>query len=192
MTVLRIFTKNSDWRGAVDTLDALVCAGCEPDALALNTVLGICVGAGKVDVAERFVKDWHAQADTISCNTLLKGYAKKPSLEKAGALFSCMLTSGPAPNVISINTLLDYTVLALQQTSQAAVWSERTRSGTWSRAASQGQHVGMQRVLELLDQLDNLSIAPDRYICSTLVKGTHAEGCTEKDIDLAVALIKSR
>jgi hypothetical protein len=70
MTVLRIFTKNSDWRGAVDTLDALFCAGCEPDALVLNTVLGICVGAGKVDLAERLVKDWHAQADTISCNTL--------------------------------------------------------------------------------------------------------------------------
>jgi len=47
-----------------------------------------------------------------------------------------------------------------------------------------------RRAWQLLDQLIELGLKPDRYTCSTIVKGMHIAGCTTNDIDWAVALIK--
>merc|ERR1719261_1464588 len=47
-----------------------------------------------------------------------------------------------------------------------------------------------RRPWELLDQLFSRGLEPDRYTCSTLVKGMHLAGCTVAEIDRAVELLR--
>jgi pentatricopeptide repeat protein len=47
-----------------------------------------------------------------------------------------------------------------------------------------------RRPWELLEELISRGLEPDRYTCSTLVKGMHLSGCTTADIDRAVELLR--
>merc|ERR1740121_1457381 len=47
-----------------------------------------------------------------------------------------------------------------------------------------------QRPWQLLDQVLELGLEPDRYTCSTLVKGLHLTGASVRDIDRAVTLVR--
>lgn len=180
MTILRVYSKGNDWRGAVELLESLKAAGGSPDALVLNTVLGLCVGRGEVRVAEGLLMHWKDNADAVSCNIVLKGYTQQVSLSKAEALLKRMLDTGPAPNIITFNTIMDCAVRNLQQSAHQAYGSDR-RPDVASAA---------QRQWQLLDLLIELGLQPDRYTCSTLVKGLHLTGCSVHDIDRAVALVR--
>merc|ERR1719387_921738 len=47
-----------------------------------------------------------------------------------------------------------------------------------------------RRPWDLLKKMDELGLEPDRYTCSTLVKGMHLAGCSVDEIDRAVALLR--
>lgn len=175
MTVLRIYTKNQDWQGAVEVLMGMKCTGVVPDALVLNTVLGLVVASSKIEVAEQLFHTFQECIDTVSCNTLLKGYAQRIDVSRAEKLLNKMILTGPAPNIISFNTIMDCTVKVKQDS-----------------VVSPGMphNVGAKRAWQLLDQLVDLGLEPDHYTCSTIVKGMHRSGCTSYDIDRAIALIK--
>jgi len=175
MTILRVYSKSNDWRGAVELLESLKAAGGSPDALVLNTVLGLCVGRGEVCVAEGLLTHWADSADAVSCNIVLKGYTQQVRLSKAETLLKRMLDRGPAPNIISFNTIMDCAVRSLQHSSQAHSADIATTA---------------QRQWQLLDMLIEIGLKPDRYTCSTLVKGLHLTGCSVHDIDRAVALVR--
>jgi len=179
MTILRVYSKSSDWRGAVELLESLKAAGGSPDALVLNTVLGLCVGRGEVRVAEGLLMHWADNADAVSCNIVLKGYTQQVSLMKAEKLLKRMLDSGPTPNIITFNTIMDCAVRNLQRSTQA-----HGADGRHDVAST------TQRQWQLLDMLIELGLEPDRYTCSTLVKGLHLTGCSVQDIDRAVALVR--
>lgn len=182
MTILRVYSKSNDWRGAVEILESLRAHGTSPDALVLNTVLGLCVSAGEVRVAERLLAHWVASADVVSCNIVLKGYTQQAGLASAENLLKRMLEQGPAPNIITFNTMMDCAVRNLQQAHAAE------RQVGVGRAA--GGAAAAQRHWQLLDLLVELGLEPDRYTCSTLVKGLHLTGCSVEDIDRAVALVR--
>mmetsp|Transcript_32692 Transcript_32692/g.70114 ORF Transcript_32692/g.70114 Transcript_32692/m.70114 type:complete len:920 (-) Transcript_32692:65-2824(-) len=186
MTILRIYNKNQDWRGAVELLEGLKRSGGEPDTLALNTVMGICVQASEMEEAHKLFKQWVSKADSVSCNILLKGYTRCSDVVKAEQLFQRMLATGPKPNIISFNTMMDCSVRALQETGASSKWTNHEASGVLPAS----NRMGTKRVWELLDQLDGLGLEPDRYTVSTLVKGMHLAGCNESDIDRAIALIQ--
>jgi len=195
MTLLRIFTKRRDWRGAVDLLEGLRVNSVTPDALVLNTVLGLCVSGDALDVAEQLLHAWEDVADTVSCNILFKGYAQQVDLPRAERLLAKMVARGPAPNIISFNTMMDCAVRAIQ------VHCSRDR-GRSRRFASGADHIAARnsaggaaaaaaaRPWRLLDQLLHLGLEPDRYTCSTLVKGMHLSGCTGRDIDRTMDLLR--
>merc|ERR1719463_45398 len=44
---------------------------------------------------------------------------------------------------------------------------------------------------EILDRMEAFGLVPDRYTCSTLIKGMHLSGCTVREIDRAMTLLKS-
>lgn len=191
MTILRVYTKEKDWRGAVDLLDGLRKAGGSPDALVLNTVLGLCISDGKVEVAEKLLEQWTDSADVVSCNVILKGYSQQVNLPKSDRLLQRMLDGGPAPNIITCNTIMDCAVRSLGRAhggEHPQQSHHRKRDCDNDRLAVAGALA--QRPWQLLDQLLELGLEPDRYTCSTLVKGLHLTGASARDIDRAVALVR--
>lgn len=191
MTVLRVHSTNKDWQGAAKLLDRMECLGTSPDNLILNHVLGLCVSVGEVDGAERLLQRWRNISDVISCNILLKGCAQQGDLVRAEVALGSMSKQGPEPNLISYNTVMDCAVRSMQVLS-----NERPAQGHGgaSRAAGNSHHgpsfaAIARRPWELLDQLILQGLEPDRYTCSTLVKGMHVAGCTVSDIDRAVELL---
>merc|ERR1740138_1243218 len=48
----------------------------------------------------------------------------------------------------------------------------------------------VRRPWDLLEQLIALGLQPDRYTCSTLVKGMHLAGCSSEEIDQAMKLLR--
>merc|ERR1719316_2550588 len=117
MTILRMYAKENDWEAACKILSDMRAAGATPDNLVFNNVLGVCVGAGQVEAAHRLIDDWkdtEGMLDIISYNTLLKGYAQVPNFAKSEALLERMQSSGPAPNLISFNTVMDCAVRTMQ------------------------------------------------------------------------------
>jgi pentatricopeptide repeat protein len=186
MTVLRVYGKNKDWRGAAQILDRMKANGTPPDNLVLNTVLGLCVTVGQVDPAEKLFDRWHTVGDVVSCNIVLKGFTQQAKMAKAEVMLKRMLIEGPDPNLITFNTMMDCAVRAMQVMSSSNGNDKRpdTDAGSIESAS-------LHRPWELLDKLMELGLEPDRYTCSTLVKGMHVAGCTVAEIDRAVSLIRS-
>lgn len=190
MCVLRLFDK--DWRGAVELLTKAKALGAMPDNLILNTVLTLCIEAQQAWAAELVLDDWRELVDVISCNILMKGYAQQGELRTAEKLLENMLANGPSPNIITFNTLMDCAV----RTLQALRAGERIDRGGFNEATEESKgrdlHAAIaRRPWELLQQLTDLCLEPDRYTCSTLVKGLHLSSCSPEDIDRTIALLRS-
>lgn len=184
MTILRSFTRKQDWRGAVDLLAGMKDHGLKPDALVLNTVLGLCVSGDGLREAEHLCSDWEESTDTISFNILLKGHSQRGNLAAAEAILAQMLQQGPRPNEITLNTIMDCAVRAMQVLPEAA-----SGSSSPSTQPSHMVHIS-RRMWQLLDEMERLALEPDRYTCSTLIKGMHLAGCEANDIDRAVQLLR--
>jgi len=202
MTVLRVYGKKKDWQGAASLLEAMNEAGNPPDNLVLNSVLGLCVSGGQVELAERLMGTFKEVADVISCNILIKGFAQQADFQRADAVLRTMLSQGPAPNIITFNTVMDCVVRSLQvlcaadKNARSAPHNNNTRSEDSGKIDEAGgsSHSFLavaRRPWELLEQLIGLGLEPDRYTCSTLVKGMHLSGCSVAEIDRAVSLLRS-
>jgi len=211
MTVLRVYSKNKDWKKAVELLDHIQACGASPDNLVLNNVLGLCISAGQVTIAEKLVYRWKDLVDVISCNILLKGCAQIADLDKSEEVLEHMNAEGPAPNLITFNTVMDCAVRALQVLSSNCKHAQLRNTNFDSKdadedgssqmtpvagssagaggASSQSFMVMARRPWDLLDRLLKLGLEPDRYTCSTLVKGMHLAGCSISEIDRAVELL---
>ncbi|CEL97092.1 unnamed protein product [Vitrella brassicaformis CCMP3155] len=150
MTLVRIYGRIGDYQAAMDTLNAMVASGVEPDTLLINQVLLGCVNGGRVDIAEDIIQGTliHSRRellDIVSVNTLLKGYTHANLFDKAMEAFNCLLGGELqlAPNDISFNTLID-----------AAIRTQRQDSA-W----------------ELLSMMEAAGVQPDFCTVSTLIKG---------------------
>jgi pentatricopeptide repeat protein len=200
MTILRTYQKENKWQAAVNVLSEMKSTGISPDNLVFNNVLGVCISAGQVDTAAKLLQDWKGtpdMVDVISYNTVLKGYAQQPNFEKSEAFLTKMQHDGGAgiaPNLISFNTVMDCAVRTMQVLG--------AQSGGRRRGGS--RHDGDERDLstcanfqaiarkpwEILDRMEAIGLVPDRYTCSTLIKGMHLSGCTVREIDRAMTLLK--
>jgi pentatricopeptide repeat protein len=195
MTVLRIHARRKDYRGAVQLIEDMKMHGSTPDNLVLNQVLGLCISAGQVAVCEQLLEEWDGIVDAISYNTVLKGYTQQADLPKAEAMLQRMLTTGPAPNLITFNTIMDCSVRALQSLGSVPRWSERRQSHKDKCSSQEAKKHKTLRAIakrpwELVEQLMELGLEPDRYTCSTIVKGMHLSGVSGSEIDRAVALLR--
>lgn len=191
MTVLRVHTAKRDWQGAAKLLERLDSLGTPPDNLVLNNVLGLCISTGEVDAAHQLLHRWKGIADVVSCNILLKGCSQQADVVKADTLLQDMIINGPAPNLISYNTVMDCAVRCMQIRSPEKPSQNRggpVRDAVDTREASFAAIV--RRPWELLDQLSSQGLEPDRYTCSTLVKGMHIAGSNVVEIDRAVELLR--
>lgn len=193
MTILRVHAKRGDWAAATGLLGDMKAAGSEPDNLMLNHVLGLCVTADQVGAAEEAAEAWRPIMDVVSCNILLKGFTQHADIARAEALLERMETEGPPCNLISYNTVMDCSVRALQLLSSPGKRRDSRYGTTPSSPSHHRAHsfgAIARRPWELLDQIQARGIEPDRYTCSTLVKGMHLAGCSVTEIDRVAALLR--
>lgn len=184
MTVLRVYMKQNDWHGAVKLCEEMETLGSPPDNLVLNQVLGLCVSQGQTNAAETLLNQWEGIIDVISCNTVLKGFTQSGALPECEAMLKRMLSKGPAPNLITFNTIMDCSFRALQ-----ALEATGRDQGSSSRHRAQARAIA-SRPWALLDQLTEFGLEPDRYTCSTIVKGMHLAGGSAEELDRAICLLK--
>jgi len=209
MTILRVHSRNKDWKKAVKLLDVMEASGASPDNLALNNVLGLCVSAGQVAIAGNLLNRWKDIVDVVSYNTYLKGCSQLADLPKSEEVLNRMCSEGPAPNLITFNTVMDCAVRTLQFLSNnhrhnqlpafnsievdddSSAFSPCSASDSASVTAADSRAFSElgRRPWQLLDRLLKLGLEPDRYTCSTLVKGMHLAGSSVSDIDQAVDLL---
>mmetsp|Transcript_40062 Transcript_40062/g.74487 ORF Transcript_40062/g.74487 Transcript_40062/m.74487 type:complete len:901 (+) Transcript_40062:198-2900(+) len=197
MVMLRAYAQQKDWQGAVQMLEKMHASGNAPDSLVLNHVVALCVTVGKTGVAESLLLKYADLVDVITCNTILKGYAHQADLPTAEALLERMLATGPAPNVITFNTVMDCAVRMIHK------WDTASKH---SRGDSRGKDVGPRsmptstlpsirtmshRPWEILDTMIKHGIEPDRYTVSTVVKGMHMTGGSAEELDRAIRMVRT-
>lgn len=194
MVILRVHMKRGDWAAATELLHEMKGAGVKPDNLVLNHVLGLCVSVGQIDAAESAADAWADLVDVVSFNILLKGHTQQVDLPRAEALLERMASSGRV-NLISYNTVMDCAVRSLQLLSSPHERRKARAEAAGAKPASDPRHSNSflaiaRRPWELLDEAVRRGLEPDRYTCSTLVKGMHLGGCSVSEIDRVVVLLK--
>mmetsp|Transcript_34886 Transcript_34886/g.81570 ORF Transcript_34886/g.81570 Transcript_34886/m.81570 type:complete len:865 (-) Transcript_34886:142-2736(-) len=169
MAMVRLFSKGNDWQSAADLVLRRRETDPRPDVLLLNHVLGLCISCGALGAAEEIMKMYGELVDTVSCNILLKGYARQGASTASKVLMQRMKKEGPAPNLISFNTVMDCEVKAMRHETSPST------SGIW----------------DCIDQLTAAGLEPDRYSCSTLLKGMHAAAaCSPAEIDRTISILR--
>eukprot|EP00930_Biecheleria_cincta_P026220 TRINITY_DN1850_c0_g1_i1.p1 TRINITY_DN1850_c0_g1~~TRINITY_DN1850_c0_g1_i1.p1 ORF type:complete len:1082 (+),score=225.96 TRINITY_DN1850_c0_g1_i1:218-3247(+) len=116
----------------------------EPDAIAYNSVLDVCVKAGALQRAHDLIKEMKQLGllDVISYNTLLKGYCNTGDSAGARAVCEEMMAAGMPPNDVSYNCMLNI-------------------------AASAGDFTEASKVIRSMEQS---GVKPDRYTVSIMLK----------------------
>jgi pentatricopeptide repeat protein len=141
---------------------------------------------GQVEPAEKLFQQWLPVGDVVSCNIILKGFTQQAQMAKSEVMLKDMLSRGPAPNLITFNTMMDCAVRGMQAMSSSNGNDKHFDADIGSSESASL----LRRPWELLDKLTELGLEPDRYTCSTLVKGMHIAGCSVAEIDRAVSLIR--
>jgi pentatricopeptide repeat protein len=157
MTVLRVHSKRHDWQAAVSTLNVMKSRGVPIDSIVLNVVLSTGVGADKIDAVEEVLSEYEDTADIVSFNTAIKGYAYRNDTDSARSVVVRLRKRGLRPNAITFNTVMD-----------AAVRSARYEDA-W----------------QLLGEMREARIAPDKFTCSILIKGLVKSGVDSGSIVFA-------
>jgi pentatricopeptide repeat protein len=147
MTILRVHGKRQDWKAASSIFYDMRARGAQIDGPVLNLVLAVGVAVDKIEAVEELLTEAEAMTppvpDTVSYNTLVKGYAQRN--DGQGALKTLCRMKGRKLSCTSItfNTALD--------------------------AAFRG---AMPRVaLQILKSMSESGFRPDKYTGTILIKG---------------------
>lgn len=147
VTQFRVFSKLQLADEAVELLKQhQELLGEAPDKLAVNVTLGILVNKYRIDEAWAILNQFSDSLDTVSYNTIMKGYSRTKRAREALALLDQMeSTEGifPTPNLISYNTVADAFMRINHPDAALAVVHRSQRNG----------------------------IKSDMFTCSILVKG---------------------
>jgi len=162
MLRIRSAGRNKDVDGAFAILNKMRAVGLEVDGLACNCVLDACVSAGDLDRAWGLMSDMRStgKLDTISFNTMLKGYCSRGDMKGSQDLFAQMQREGLKPDEVTYNCMIN-----------AAVSSGHLRLA-WDMAAT----------------MERAGVPMDRFTISILLKAVKGP-CSQSDVKSAMALL---
>merc|ERR1719336_251157 len=147
MTVLRVHARRQDWTSSIADLRKMQSKGVRIDTLALNIVLATGIAVDKIGDVKDLIAETHTYtppiADVVSYNTLIKGCAQRNDAEMALQALEDMQTHGLMPNAITFNTCMD--------------------------AAVRGSRLDL--AWDIVKNMRDSRLRPDKFSCSTLVKG---------------------
>lgn len=151
MTILRVHLKQNDFPSSMEILQDMTQQGVKIDSLALNQTLATGIACGKTEAVAQLIEDVGSQpeglpssaVDIVSYNTLIKGYAQKGDVDGCSKALERLTQRGLKPNAITLNTSIDCAI----------------RAGRFDE------------VWRLFERMISLSIEPDKFTCSIMVKG---------------------
>eukprot|EP00747_Dinoflagellata_sp_TGD_P196562 gnl/TRDRNA2_/TRDRNA2_66841_c0_seq1.p1 gnl/TRDRNA2_/TRDRNA2_66841_c0~~gnl/TRDRNA2_/TRDRNA2_66841_c0_seq1.p1 ORF type:complete len:663 (-),score=152.07 gnl/TRDRNA2_/TRDRNA2_66841_c0_seq1:157-2058(-) len=147
MIVLRAYSKRGDWFQTKEVFADMQSRGVAMDNLMLNLILGTAVALNEVKdaevVFEEALRSSPGLGDVVTCNTMLKGYAKIKDVSSALRMLDRMQDLHLQPNAITFNTVMD-----------VLVRSSRCHEA-WA----------------MLDKMQREGVCTDRFTVSILVKG---------------------
>jgi len=164
MTILRVYSRRSDWSKSLALLRDMQERQGLIDSLVLNMVLATGVAAGQLDAAMAVLKEFSQMkiADVISCNTVMKGFAQQKQVDKAIKLLDEICEMGLKPNAITFNTAMD---AAVRSAHVADAW-------------------------RVLARMRDAGLAPDKFTCTTLMKGLQ-NGATSEQLTMILDLLRN-
>jgi len=166
MMALRVYSKRQDWSKSLEIFRSMQERGVQIDSLILNAVLATGVAAGKTEATDSLLQEVAKTnahiVDTISYNTVLKGYAHQKTAHKALTLLDAMLERGIKANGITFNTVMDAAIRGGQA------------DDAW----------------KVLDRMEKMNIRPDKYTCTIMMKGLH-EGSSPKQLCTVIDMIQA-
>lgn len=145
----------------------------EPDAIAYNSVLDVCVKAGAMQRAWELIKDMKELGllDTISYNTLLKGYSNTRDLAGAKAVCQDMMAAGMPPNDVSYNCLLNIAASLGNFAEASKVLCDMEQGGV------KPDHYTVSIMLKLLKKLRG---SKDAQKCLEFLDRSSIEPCSDE------------
>jgi len=165
MVALRVYSKRQDWTKSLEIFRSMQERDVPIDSLILNSVLATGVAAGKTEATDVLLQEMAKTkaeiVDTISYNTVLKGYAHQKKADRPVAILEGMLERGVKPNGITFNTVMDALVRGCQ----------------------------VEDAWKVLEQMQLAGIRPDKYTCTILMKGLH-EDSTPKQLSKVIDMIQ--
>jgi pentatricopeptide repeat protein len=161
MMILRVHSKRQDWTKSVEVIRHMQKRRVKIDELVLNVVLATGVAAGQLDDGLALLHELAHIADVVSYNTMMKGFAQQRKIDRAVQLLEAMQESTVKPNAITFNTAID-----------AAIRSSRV-SAAW----------------DVLAKMRDAGHAPDKFTCTTLMKGLQ-DGATSEQLIVLLDLMQ--
>lgn len=165
MTILRVHNKRQDFASSLRLFRQMQQKDATIDSLVLNMILSTGVAADKVEEVNALVLEGAAatpkMVDTVSYNTLVKGFLQRNDLCSATECLERMQADGIKPNCITFNTMLEKAVRTCQDDK------------AWS----------------LYKQMCEASVKPDKVTCSILIKGLGRRPA-KAHLESAVALLE--
>lgn len=145
MTILRVYGKLSDWPASLAVFHDMQKKGVTIDSPVLNLVLATGIAVDQIEGAEKLLAEAESMniPDTVSYNTLVKGYAQRNDARKACQTFCRMKERGLPCTTITFNTVID-----------AAIRACKTKVA-----------------MELLSSMHESGLRPDKFTCTSLIKG---------------------
>lgn len=162
MLRIRSAGREKDVDKAFAVLDDMKAAGLEVDALACNCVLDACVCAGDLARARDLMSEMRTSGllDTISFNTMLKGYCTRGDIKGSQEVFMQMQREGMKPDEVTYNCMIN-----------AAVSSGHLRLA-WDLAYA----------------MEDAGVPMDRFTISILLKAVKGH-CSPADLKSAMGLL---
>jgi len=147
MTILRVHGKRKDWFASLAIFKEMQNRGVAIDSPVLNLVLATGIAVDKIEAAEKLLAEAETMTpplpDTVSYNTIVKGYAHRNDAEKAFKTVRRMQERGLPFTLITFNTALDAAFRASKPTV----------------------------ALEILSIMKQSRLQPDKFTCTILIKG---------------------
>lgn len=162
MLRIRAAGREKDVEGAFAVLEQMKSAGLAVDALACNCVLDACVNAGDLQRARGLMAEMKKSSllDTVSFNTMLKGYCSRGDVKASQELFAQLQREGLKPDEVTYNCMIN-----------AAVSSGHLRLA-WDLARA----------------MEQAGVPMDRFTISILLKAVKGN-CAQSDVRNAMALL---
>jgi len=173
--------------------------GIEPDKTMYSCLFNAAVALPVSDKAVMYFDELakFGTPSVVSCNILLKGFARQGEWTRAEALLTQMLGANmPLPNLISLNTIMECAVRKMKFLTSCnnglrpSASINSSGDGVKSSDGAGTVHEMAQKLWKILDHLTELGLEPDGYTWSTLAEGIHIGGCSGDEIDRVLVMVR--
>ncbi|XP_002518586.2 pentatricopeptide repeat-containing protein At3g13160, mitochondrial [Ricinus communis] len=180
--LIRLYGKSNMFDNSRKVFDEMPDRNCKRTVVSFNALLAACVTSKKFDEVDglfrKLPKELEIKPDTVSYNTVIKGYCEMGALDKAISLLVEMEMKGNPPDLITFNTLLNGFYSNGLFVDGERIWSQMVQKSIVPDIRSyNAKLLGLALVKRtkdavlLLQEMKSKGIKPDVISFNALIKG---------------------